>query len=188
MITAASAVTEATFGLAQVPESEKEQGRGELNQAASWDDFPNGRFGDFKSPAYGNLGPWGSLGFQQPSETDWGNPSSIEELTTIFLNHLHSKIDTTPFSPGALSPESLLILPHLEKLTRRGWWTVGSQPAIDGANSSDPVVGWGPKAGYVFQKSFVEFFCEEADVERLERAALLKGDGMVHWFAGTHRV
>lgn len=39
-----------------------EAARVELNNAASWDDFPNGRFGDFKSPAFGNQGPWGSLG------------------------------------------------------------------------------------------------------------------------------
>jgi methylenetetrahydrofolate reductase (NADPH) len=33
-------------------------GRGELNYAATWDEFPNGRFGDFKSPAYGVQNLW----------------------------------------------------------------------------------------------------------------------------------
>ena len=37
-----------------------EAGKGELNNASSWDDFPNGRFGDFKSPAFGELNPWGA--------------------------------------------------------------------------------------------------------------------------------
>ena len=38
-------------------------GRGELNYAATWDEFPNGRFGDFKSPAYGVQNLWdGGLG------------------------------------------------------------------------------------------------------------------------------
>lgn len=37
-----------------------EAGKGELNHAATWDDFPNGRFGDFKSPAFGELNPWGT--------------------------------------------------------------------------------------------------------------------------------
>jgi methylenetetrahydrofolate reductase (NADPH) len=31
-----------------------EVGKGELNQASTWDEFPNGRFGDIKSPAYGS--------------------------------------------------------------------------------------------------------------------------------------
>jgi hypothetical protein len=39
--------------------TEGEAGRGELNNAATWDDFPNGRFGDFKSPAFGYQDLWG---------------------------------------------------------------------------------------------------------------------------------
>ena len=35
-------------------------GKGEVNNAATWDEFPNGRFGDFKSPAFGAQDPWGS--------------------------------------------------------------------------------------------------------------------------------
>lgn len=81
-----------------------------------------------------------------------------------------------------------MILPELVKLTQRGWWTVGSQPTINGVSSSDQVVGWGPKAGYVFQKGFVEFFCEEADVEVLERKVEERGRGWVHYIAGNHKV
>lgn len=42
----------------------QDAGRGELNNAATWDDFPNGRFGDFKSPAFafGNQDLWGGSG------------------------------------------------------------------------------------------------------------------------------
>lgn len=73
-------------------------------------------------------------------------------------------------------------------MTKRGWWTVGSQPAVDAANSADEVVGWGPRAGYVFQKPFVEFFCEEEDVKLLERKIEEKGQGWVHWFACNNAV
>ena len=34
-------------------------GKGEATSASTWDEFPNGRFGDFKSPAYGVQDPWG---------------------------------------------------------------------------------------------------------------------------------
>lgn len=40
-----------------------EPGRGEVNNAATWDDFPNGRFGDYKSPAFGTQDQWGGTGF-----------------------------------------------------------------------------------------------------------------------------
>ena len=76
---------------------------------------------------------------------------------------------------------------HLEQLTKRSWWTVGSQPAVDSASSSDRVVGWGPKGGYVFQKSFVEFFCDKEDVDRIEQRTKQE-DTMVHWLAGDNRV
>jgi len=70
-------------------------------------------------------------------------------------------------------------------MTRKGWWTVGSQPAVDCAPSTDEVVGWGPSAGYVFQKAFVEFFCTEADLAQLE-AKLNTADGAwVTYFAAN---
>ncbi|KAF7375999.1 Methylenetetrahydrofolate reductase [Mycena sanguinolenta] len=185
-ITASSATSSAKLGLATLPTIEGEAGRGELNNAASWDDFPNGRFGDFKSPAFGSTGLWGGPAIGHADIiAQCGHPRTLDDLTAIFLAYLHSKIPITPFSPAPLSPESLMILPHLERLTRRGWWTVGSQPAIDGASSGDEVVGWGPRAGYVFQKGFVEFFCTKADVDATERRVRERGNGWVHWFAGN---
>ncbi|KAG6833067.1 hypothetical protein H0H87_011811 [Tephrocybe sp. NHM501043] len=184
MITPITATNTATIGLANLPASDTEAGRGELNNAASWDDFPNGRFGDFKSPAFGNQDPWGGPAMRSEEVSQWRHPKTLEDLTQLFLDHLHSKIATTPFSPTALSPESLLILQHLEKLTKRGWWTVGSQPAVDGASSNDEVFGWGPRYGYVFQKGFVEFFCNAEEVDAIEKIVEERGKGWVHWFAG----
>lgn len=184
-----------------------EVGKGEINNAATWDDFPNGRFGDFKSPAYGEPNPWGGSAISvsrlklsagadcrirvrqgNRALSDWGNPKTCEDLTNVFLRHLHSEIATTPFSPTPLSPESLTIFPHLERLTAKGWWTVGSQPAINGADSTDEVVGWGPKGGYVYQKCFVEFFVEKDDVERIEKKVQEAGSGWVDFFAGNLEV
>jgi len=81
-------------------------------------------------------------------------------------------------------------LPHLTKLNQKGWWTVGSQPAVDGARSDDPAVGFGPAGGWVYQKAFVEFFAPPEDVERL--AARLgngaEGEGLVcKFFAGNKK-
>ena len=101
----------------------------------------------------------------------------------MFLRHLHSEISDTPFSDGPLSEESQVILPQLEKLTKRGWWTVGSQPAVDGAKSTDPIFGWGPQGGYVYQKAFVEFFALEEDVERIISKVVSQGKGWVEYFA-----
>jgi methylenetetrahydrofolate reductase (NADPH) len=97
-------------------------------------------------------------------------------------------VSSTPFSSLPLSSESLTILPHLEELTKRGWWTVCSQPAVDGALSTDEVFGWGPRGGYVFQKGFVEFFVEEQVLERIEKKVAAEGRGWVHYFSGNLQV
>lgn len=112
----------------------------------------------------------------------------MNDLTEIFLAYLHSKIESTPFSPTPLSPEANLIMPYLEKLTIRGWWTVGSQPAIDAAPSEDELVGWGPRGGYIFQKAFVEFFAELDDVQTLKERIQKHNCGMITFLASNLHV
>lgn len=41
---------------------------------------------------------------------------------------------------------------ELLRVNRQGILTINSQPNINGKPSSDPIVGWGPSGGYVFQK------------------------------------
>ncbi|KIL69922.1 hypothetical protein M378DRAFT_69203 [Amanita muscaria Koide BX008] len=187
LVTPTTAADTATKGLASIPATEGEIGRGELNNASTWDEFPNGRFGDYKSPAFGDQGLWGNPAISKDDPViQWGSLKTLNDLTNFFLDHLQGRIATTPFSPGPLSLESQPILLNLEQLTRKSWWTVGSQPAIDSASSSDPIVGWGPRGGYVFQKSFVEFFCDEEDVNEIKKQAQLKGE-QVHWLASNNQ-
>src|SRR5258707_8247228 len=97
-------------------------------------------------------------------------PRTLEDISRLSLSFLSGKITSYPFSTGPLSSESQLILPHLVRLASHSWWPVSSQPAVDGSPSEDDTVGWGPTGGYVYQKSFVEFFASEAAVERLGKA------------------
>lgn len=122
------------------------------------------------------------------ARTQWGHPKSLDDLTSFFTAYLHSSSATTPFSSAPLSGESHLIIPQLERLTRRGWWTVGSQPAVDAASSEDDLVGWGPKGGYIFQKAFVEFFAEKEVVIWLKDRIHEQGHGLVSFYAGNLKV
>jgi hypothetical protein len=72
------------LSLAHIPTTEGEAGRGELNNAATWDDFPNGRFGDFKSPAFGDQGPWGTPGISVRLSVFL--PSGYQRLTMRILS------------------------------------------------------------------------------------------------------
>ena len=46
-----------------------------------------------------------------------------------------------------------------------GLLTINSQPAVNGAPSDDEVYGWGGAGGYVYQKAYVEFFCDRETFE-----------------------
>ena len=62
VVTPITATETAARSLTNQPSVDDQASRGDLNNAASWDDFPNGRFGDPDSPAFGMQGQWGGLG------------------------------------------------------------------------------------------------------------------------------
>ncbi|KAK3075122.1 methylenetetrahydrofolate reductase 1 [Teratosphaeriaceae sp. CCFEE 6253] len=161
------------------------QGEGAVGREATWDDFPNGRWGDVRSPAYGEIDGYGvSLHASIPEANRlWGQPDGIKDISTIFRRHLEGKIDAIPWSEEPLQQETLTIKKQLLELVDKGWWSVASQPAVNGKRSSDPVFGWGPKNGFVFQKPFVELFLPVADWQRLR--PLLDAEEQITYFAGN---
>ncbi|CCH41059.1 putative secreted protein [Wickerhamomyces ciferrii] len=142
-------------------------GEGTLGRDATWDDFPNGRFGDSRSPAYGEIdgyGPSLKIATKKAYEL-WGYPVDTSDVSKVFINYLEGKIDALPWSELGLSPETAMIQEELIQLNERGFFSLASQPATDGAKSEDKIFGWGPKGGYVYQKAFVELFVSREDWE-----------------------
>ncbi|KAG9241582.1 methylenetetrahydrofolate reductase-domain-containing protein [Calycina marina] len=145
------------------------EGEGSLGREATWDDFPNGRWGDARSPAYGEIDGYGvSLHMSISSAIKlWGYPQSVEDITAIFLKHIEGQLSAIPWSEEGLNEETNSIKDELKLLNKKGWWTVASQPAVNGIKSTDPIFGWGPKNGFVFQKAFVELFIPSIDLKIL---------------------
>jgi methylenetetrahydrofolate reductase (NADPH) len=141
------------------------EGEGVLGREATWDDFPNGRFGDSRSPAYGEIDGYGvSLHMSVTQAIKyWGHPAKREDINDLFVKHIEGELAAIPWSEEELLPESSTIKPHLLKMNTKGWWTVASQPAVNGERSSHETYGWGPQHGFVFQKAFVEFFIPSSD-------------------------
>ncbi|RPA87089.1 MTHFR-domain-containing protein [Ascobolus immersus RN42] len=147
------------------------EGQGTLGREAIWDDFPNGRFGDPNSPAFGQIDGYGpSLHVTRTEATSlWGYPVDKTDITTLFTRNLLGTLRAIPWSEQELSAETKLIQPHLLKMNEKGWWTVASQPDVPGVKSDHEVFGWGPKKGWVFQKAFVEFFIDREEWEEVRR-------------------
>ena len=165
------------------------EGEGVLGREATWDDFPNGRWGDARSPAYGQIDGYGvSLHVTVAQARQlWGSPVKERDVSEIFMRHLRGELNTIPWSEESFSPETEKIRERLVALNEKGWWTLASQPAVNGLRSGDPVFGWGPPNGFVFQKAFVEFFLPGRDWEVLLREKLAKEGEVVCWYATNAR-
>ncbi|CAJ0554210.1 Ff.00g127220.m01.CDS01 [Fusarium sp. VM40] len=166
------------------------EGEGALGREATWDDFPNGRFGDARSPAYGEIDGYGvSLHMSVTQAVRlWGHPKTRQDINDLFVKHIQGELSAIPWSEEELLAESSTIKPHLLQLNSKGWWTVASQPAVNGLRSADGTFGWGPPNGFVFQKSFVEFFIPESEWNTL-KAKLVSSElqGYVCFYASNAR-
>lgn len=171
------------------------EGLGSLGREATWDDYPNGRWGDARSPAFGEIDGYGpSLHVTGAvARRLWGYPTSREDVNTIFRRHVSGELHAVPWSEGGaeedsggLNDETATIREQLLKvIDGRGWWTLASQPAVNGVRSDHPTFGWGPPGeGFVFQKAFVEFFCPGTDYQtRLKPLLKRYGHDEFAWFA-----
>ena len=139
-----------------------------VNRTQEWDEFPNGRWGDASSPAYGEL--TGShyyhsmFGTLVDRRVHWGQaPLNVADLADVFVGFVEGRVPFLPWSETGLALEAGAIRDALVELNRNGFLTINSQPRVNGASSLDKTFGWGPPNGYVYQKAYVEFFvCPEA--------------------------
>ena len=138
----------------------RNRNRSYIARTQDWDEFPNGRWGDARSPAFGELDAYG-VGLKGTNEQNiklWGRPVCIKDIVDVFVRYMNGKLDSLPWSEAPISREADTIHDDLVDLNRRGFFTINSQPAVDGAKSSHPVYGWGPRNGYVYQKAYLEVF------------------------------
>ncbi|KAK4548142.1 hypothetical protein LTR36_010011 [Oleoguttula mirabilis] len=136
----------------------RNRNRSYVARTQDWDEFPNGRWGDSRSPAFGGLDAYG-IGLKGTNEHNrklWGEPKSVQEVSELFVGYMSGKIQTLPWSEAPISSEADVLTNDLINLNSRGLLTINSQPAVDGAKSTHVVYGWGPRNGYVYQKAYLE--------------------------------
>eukprot|EP00756_Hemistasia_phaeocysticola_P009653 Hpha_TRINITY_DN14931_c0_g2::TRINITY_DN14931_c0_g2_i2::g.144892::m.144892/K00297/metF, MTHFR; methylenetetrahydrofolate reductase (NADPH) len=147
-----------------------------IARTSDWDDFPNGRWGDSRSPAFGDLDYSGVVGenaraWLSAKAGPWPLDSDEKRLAMQFVVSLYEEAPTLPWFESKLSPETThgetnsILSEVLDPMNRRCLLTINSQPPVNAAPSDDRVVGWGPRGGYVFQKEYVEFFCSPASAD-----------------------
>nr|XP_060614746.1 methylenetetrahydrofolate reductase (NADPH) [Anolis sagrei ordinatus] len=159
-----------------------------IYRTQEWDEFPNGRWGNSSSPAFGDLKDYYLFYLKSKSPRDellkmWGeeltSEESVFEVFRCYIagepNRNGHKVTCLPWNDDPLAAETNLLKAELAKVNRLGILTINSQPRIHGKPSTDPIVGWGPPGGYVFQKAYLEFFTSSENVRALQ--AVLKKYG-----------
>ena len=88
----------------------------------------------------------------------WGEgPIVPEEIYEVFAQYVEGKIPILPWCESATQEETNIISQQLASFNRAGFLTINSQPAVNGAKSSDAVFGWGGVGGRVYvNMGFVE--------------------------------
>lgn len=186
------AVNEAAAGSTKNSQNVKDilaisTGEGALGRAANWDDYTNGRFGDSRSPAYGEIDGYGPRLHVDPERAlkIWGYPVDHKDITSLFQKHIVGQLDKIPWGDQPISAETMLIQEELFLLNGLGMWTIASQPACNAAKSEDKIFGWGPKRGRVFQKPFVEFFASTAQFEQIKTKLCGDKDSVFSYYASN---
>jgi len=144
-----------------------------MHRTAHWDEFPNGRWGDSRSPAYGEFLDHHLFRQTQLTvarrQSMWGAQlDSVDDVSKVFIAYLDNRCAQLPWCSQSIGQETLsFLLEPLKLINSFGFLTINSQPQVNGAPSTDPVIGWGHQNGYVYQKAYLEFFCSKTQCERL---------------------
>lgn len=141
-----------------------------ISRTSTWDEFPNGRWGDSRSPAFGDIDLAATeLLRQSPKRAFelWGLPQSLKEFAELIVSFLKGDLKSLPWSDSPIGADSASMANSLIQMNELGYFTLNSQPALNGVRSSNAIYGWGPKNGYVYQKQYLEFLVHKDIVPKL---------------------
>lgn len=137
----------------------------------AWDEFPNGRWGDSRSPAFGELTDYYFTRLHIVTDDRremWGERlDSLADIYQVFVRFCRGEIDAMPWFDSPLASESDQIRDKLIRINQHGLLTINSQPRVNASPSNDPAVGWGGDGGVVFQKAYVEFFVAQEYIQNV---------------------
>ncbi|XP_076802588.1 methylenetetrahydrofolate reductase (NADPH)-like [Clavelina lepadiformis] len=153
-----------------------------IHRTIDWDEFPNGRWGDSASPAFGDLKDYHlfylrSRTVKSKLRDQWGRELfSEQDVWKVFQNFITGhrnengvKVTETPWCEDGLSAETNVLSEPLSKYNAIGVLTINSQPNVNGVPSTHPIFGWGDKGGYIFQKAYLEFFINKRYASALKK-------------------
>lgn len=141
-----------------------------IKRTNNWDEFPNGRWGDSRSPAFGSLDIFEHDIIRHSSTKIlqlWDRPANSHDLGSLIVKYLNNEINCLPWSDTQVTDEINSIKNDLIDLNNHGIITINSQPKINCIESTNKIYGWGPSNGYVYQKQYLEFLLPKDKIDAL---------------------
>ena len=138
-----------------------------------WDEYPNGRWGVSRSPAFGDVSEYPSMAkiYKKNKKRKlklWGAEyTSHRQIGELVMDYIEGKVKHLPWCEERIEDETSIIGEFIRTLNKNYLFTINSQPRANSMPSSDPIFGWGPKGGYVYQKQYVEFLIPKQFVDTL---------------------
>jgi len=134
-----------------------------IARTKEWDEYPNGRWGVSRSPAFGDISEYPSMSkiYKKSKKALlelWGEDyQSEKDIGNLIINYVEGKVKRLPWCEEKIQDETSVIGEFIKTLNKNYFFTVNSQPRANSVPSTDPVFGWGPAGGYVYQKAYIEF-------------------------------
>ncbi|KAH7438168.1 hypothetical protein KP509_04G003700 [Ceratopteris richardii] len=148
------------------------QPRNYISRTVSWKDFPHGKLGHSRSPAYGAYTDYQFLhkrSHNKEIQEDWVVPlNDVQDIYELFAKYCSGKRKGHPWSElEGLRPETDKINAKLVEINTRAFLTTNIQPAVNGQRLDSSIFGWGGPGGYVYQKAYAGFFCAPENLDKL---------------------
>jgi methylenetetrahydrofolate reductase (NADPH) len=163
-----------------------------IEMTGRWEEFPNGRWGPSRSAAfvggedvggfvsYSGINDMCSPEFELKKSDSFGQEVlKYTDIGMTFCKYIDGTLKKYPFAAQPISTESQLIRETLIAMNKNKLFTVNSQPRVNGVSSTDPIFGWGPAKGFIYQKAYFEVFVPEKILEPL--IEFLEKDDMISY-------
>ena len=108
-----------------------------------WDEFPNGRWGVSRSPAFGDITDYPSMSKYYSSNAPdkhlkiWGKLDNELDVGRLILKFIKGEVKRLPWSETSVAQETGQISEFVQLMNMNNFFTTNSQPKVNGAKSSD---------------------------------------------------
>ncbi|KAK4353600.1 hypothetical protein RND71_025794 [Anisodus tanguticus] len=113
-----------------------------ISRTIGWDEYPHGRWGNAQNPSYGALSDYQLMRARsRDKKLQELLLSIVWKTSTRFMNYCLGKLKSCPWSElDGLQAETKIIDEHLSNINTKGFLTINSQSAVNGAKSDAPLV------------------------------------------------